>query len=274
MSISVTNTPGAAYSNPYGAAQAEGKQNAAVPANPQDTVSISPEARAAMAKQTARTEDADAAGEVSEDQEVKEPVTAFPSFAVEFDKVTERYTAAVREHYAKAHGENLTYEDPSLHIWNKYKNPESPDFRASLSEDERAWAYDHEHDMLRGGKHFQLGNPFVFENPPTLSSAAMEANQAFREGMDEAIQYIFKQEGIEIPEGASFRLTVDPDYTIHVSGLEDEKLAESIAQALNSGDNGENLHQHLKITSPDGESLGVNYSNGHLEALDAQQELG
>ena len=54
MSISVTNTPGAAYSNPYGAAQAEGKQNAAVPANPQDTVSISPEARAAMAKQTAR----------------------------------------------------------------------------------------------------------------------------------------------------------------------------------------------------------------------------
>ena len=86
--------------------------------------------------------------------------------------------------------------------------------------------------MLRGGKHFQLGNPFVFENPPTLSSAAMEANQAFREGMDEAIQYIFKQEGIEIPEGASFRLTVDPDYTIHVSGLEDEKLAESIAQAL------------------------------------------
>ncbi len=274
MSISVTNTPGAAYSNPYGAAQAEGKQNAAVPANPQDTVSISPEARAAMAKQTARTEDADAAGEVSEDQEVKEPVTAFPSFAVEFDKVTERYTAAVREHYAKAHGENLTYEDPSLHIWNKYKNPESPDFRAGLSEDERAWAYDHEHDMLRGGKHFQLGNPFVFENPPTLSSAAMEANQAFREGMDEAIQYIFKQEGIEIPEGASFRLMVDPDYTIHVSGLEDEKLAESIAQALNSGDNGENLHQHLKITSPDGESLGVNYSNGHLEALDAQQELG
>ena len=227
-----------------------------------------------MAKQTARTEDADAAGEVSEDQEVKEPVTAFPSFAVEFDKVTERYTAAVREHYAKAHGENLTYEDPSLHIWDKYKNPESPDFRAGLSEDERAWAYDHEHDMLRGGKHFQLGNPFVFENPPTLSSAAMEANQAFREGMDEAIQYIFKQEGIEIPEGASFRLTVDPDYTIHVSGLEDEKLAESIAQALNSGDNGENLHQHLKITSPDGESLGVNYSNGHLEALDAQQELG
>jgi len=244
------------------------------PAYAGDTVSISPVARAAMAKQTVRTEDAGAAGEVSEDQDVEEPVTAFPSFAVEFDKVTERYTAAVRAHYAEAHAENLTYGDPSAHIWDKYKNPDSPFFRSGLSEDERAWAYDHEHDMLRGGKHFQLGNPFVFENPPTLSSAAMEANQSCREGVDEAIQYIFKKEGIEVPEGASFRLTVDSDYTIHVSGLEDEKSAESIEQALNSGDNGENLYQHLKITSPDGGSLGINYSNGHLEALDTQQELG
>lgn len=272
MSIGITNTPGAAYSNLYGAARSEGKQSAAVPAHPQDTVSISPEARAAMAKQMA--EAADAVDEVSDEETVEEPVTAFPSFAVEFDKVTERYTAAVRAHYAEAHEENLTYEDPSLHIWDKYKNPESPDFRSDLSEDERAWAYDHEHDLLRGGKHLQLGNPFVFEDPPTLSSAAMEANQACREGMDEAIQYIFKENSIEIPEGAAFRLTVDSDYTIHVNGLENEELTQSIEQALNSGNNGENLYQHLKITSPDGESLGVNFSNGHLEALDIQQELG
>ena len=244
------------------------------PAYAEDTVSISPEARAALAKQAVPTEDAGAAGEVSEDQDVREPVTAFPSFAVEFDKVTERYTAAVQAHYAEAHKENLTYDDPSAHIWDKYKNPESPFFRSDLSADERAWAYDHEHDMLRGGKHFQLGNPFVFENPPTLSSAAIEANQACREGMDDAIQYIFKENGIEIPEDTSFRLMVNSDYTIHVIGLENEELTQSIEQALNSGDNGENLYQHLKITSPDGESLGVDFSNGHLEALDSQQELG
>ena len=274
MGIHVTNYPGAAYFNTQaGRTQPGEKGDISTPANPQDAVSISPEARAALAKQAVRADSTDTASAVSEEQDDTTPVTAFPSFAVEFDQVTQRYTDAVREHYSKAHEENLTYADPSVHIWNKYKNPESPDFRSDLSDDERAWAYDHEHDMLRGGKHFQLGNPFVFENPPTLSSAAMEANAACRAGMDEAIQYIFKQEGIKVPDGASFRLTVDSDYTIHVSGLEDKELAASIEQTLNSGDNGKHLYEHLKITSPDGESLGVNFSNGHLETLDSQPAL-
>ena len=29
----------------------------------------------------------------------------------------------------------MTYDNPREHIWNKYKNPDSPDFRAELSED-------------------------------------------------------------------------------------------------------------------------------------------
>lgn len=268
MSIHVTNAPRAVFISPQASA-ARGNQQAAAPARPRDTVSISPEARAAMEQQAVR-----AVSEVSEDQPVPESATSFPSFAVEFDKVTQRYDDAVRAHYAEDHEENLTYADPSVHIWDKYKNPDSPDFRSGLSEDERAWAYDHELDLLNGGKRFQLGNPFVFDTPPTLSTAAMEANQACREQLNEAIAHIFQKEGIEIPEGASFQLTVDASYTIRVTGLEDGELAASIEQALNAGENGKNLYEHLKITSPDGETLAVSYANGRLEPLAAQERLG
>ena len=38
------------------------------------------------------------------------------------------------------------------------------------TEDERAWAYDQELDLLHGGKHLQMGNPYAFpDGAPTLS---------------------------------------------------------------------------------------------------------
>ena len=211
---------------------------------------------------------------MSEDQASNR--TTFTSFAEEFSKITQDHSNTIREHYAEEHEENLTYDDPAVHIWNKYKNPDSPDFHSDLSEDERAWAYDQELDLLGGGKHLQLSNPFAFASaggPPTLTSVAMQANQACREQIDQSIQDLFTQNGIDLPADTSFRLTVDQDYTIHVTGLEDEEQATAIEQALNCGDNGKNLYNHLKLTTPNGENLGVDYANGHLAAVDTQQEL-
>ncbi len=203
--------------------------------------------------------------------------TTFTSFAVEFSRITRNDADVIREHYAAEHEENLTYDSPSTHIWNKYKNPDSPDFRAGMSENERAWAYDQELDLLSGGKHLQMGNPYAFASagsPPTLSSAAMRANQVCREQIDQSIQDIFDGNEIEVPADASFRLTVDQsDYSIHVTGLEDEELTEAIEQALNRGENGKNLYDHLKLTTPDGEALGVDYVNGHLAEVDTQREM-
>lgn len=199
--------------------------------------------------------------------------TVFTSFADEFSKVTNEYADTIREHYAKEHAENLTYDNPSLHIWDKYKNAESPDFRSDMSEDERAWAYDQELDMLSGGKHLQMGNPYAFPaagGPPSLASAAMKALAAARNQIDQSVQTLLAENGIDLAAGTSFRLTVDPtSYSIKVSGLEDEALTEAIEQALNRGDNGKNLYNHLKLTGSDS----VEYANGHLTALDAQQEL-
>ena len=199
--------------------------------------------------------------------------TVFTSFADEFSKVTNEYADTIREHYAKEHAENLTYDNPSLHIWDKYKNAESPDFRSDMSEDERAWAYDQELDMLSGGKHLQMGNPYAFSaagGPPSLASAAMKALAAARNQIDQSVQTLLAENGIDLADDTSFRLTVDPtSYSIKVSGLEDDALAEAIEQALNSGDKGKNLYNHLKLTGSDS----VEYANGHLTALDAQQEL-
>ena len=167
--------------------------------------------------------------------------TTFTSFAEEFSKITQDYADIIRNYYAAEHEENLTYDSPSTHIWNKYKNPDSPDFRADLSEDERAWAYDQELDLLSGGKHLQMSNPYAFASagvPPTLASAAMQANKACREQIDQSIQNLLIENGIELPADISFHLTADQDYTIHITGLEDEEQAAAIEQALNCGDNG------------------------------------
>jgi len=278
MDISVIANPSkAAYVTPQAnTVQAEKKTNAAAPARAQDEIMISPEAQEAAAKQETQVVSAASVNAVPEEQ-TESGSTAFTSFAEEFNKITQDYAGTIREHYAAEHEENLTYDSPSTHIWDKYKNAESPDFRADMSEDERAWAFDQELDLLSGGKHLQMRNPYAFASaggPPTLASAAVQANQACREQIGQAIQDLFAGNGIEVPADASFRLTVNPsDYSIHATGLEDKELAGAMEKVLNQGENGKNLYNHLKLTSPDGGILGINYADGHLEAVDSQGEL-
>jgi len=278
MDISVTASPSrAACVRPQAnAAQEAKKTNAAAPARAQDEIMLSPEAQEVAAKQETQAVSAASVNAVSEEQ-AGSGSTAFTSFAEEFNKITQGYVGTIREYYAAEHEENLTYDSPSTHIWDKYKNADSPCFRADMSEDERAWAFDQELDLFNGGKHLQMRNPYAFASaggPPTLASAAVQANQACREKIGQAIQDLFAGNGIEVPADASFRLTVNPsDYSIHVTGLEDKELAGEMDKVLNQGENGKNLYNHLKLTSPDGGILGINYADGHLEALDPQGEM-
>ena len=252
--------------------QAEKKVVAFAPTYTQDEIVISPEARMALAEQAAQMDTATSVGTVSEEQAIG--VTTFTSFAEEFNKVTQDYSNLIWKYYAKEHEENLTYDNPRNHIWDKYKNPDSPYFRSDLTVDERAWAYDQELDMLNGGGHLKIHNPYVFDTPPTLTIAVMQANQVCRKQIDQSIQDIFAKNDINVPADTSFRLTVDNNYSIHVIGLEDKNLAATIEQALNSDDNGKNLYNHLKVTFPGNDPIEVDYVNGHLEDLDTQLELG
>lgn len=237
----------------------------------QDKITLSSKAQEALAKQGSQIDSVD-----TETEETPAPAV-FPSFAQIFSTVTQGHADTIRAHYAAQHAENLTYDNPSTHIWNKYKNPDSPDFRSDLSKDERAWAYDQELDLLSGGRHLQMRNPYAFASaggPPTLSSAAVQAIQTCRTQISQAIQDALTAGGISLPADVSFQLRVDPsDYFIHVTGLEDQELTEAIEQVLNSGDNGKTLHDHLKLTTPDGQDPSVTYTDGHLAEADLPCDL-
>ncbi len=260
MDISIAANPArrAAYLNAQmGAVQNAKQAKSTASARAQDETAISPQARGAINAEAASEDDGAASA------------TTFPAFADEFATITQDYTDAVKAYYADAHEENLTYDDPAKHIWDKYKNPESPNFRSDLSEDERAWAYDQELDMLSGGRHLQLRNPYAFpEAMPSLDSAAAQAYQSCREQIGSSIRSLLAENGVELPEDASFRLAVNPsDYTIRVSGLDDDELTEAVEQALNRGSNGKNLYDHLKLTAPaENGALSVGYENGGLSS--------
>lgn len=206
--MTINGIPGAynTYTNPKtNTVPAKEKVDNPVSAYVQDEVVISAKA------QEAQVDSASSVDAVSVAQADGGKATTFTTFAGEFSKFTQGYAGTIRDYYAAEHEENLTYDSPSTHIWNKYKNPASPDFRAELSEDERAWAYDQELDLLSGGKHLQMSNPYAFASAggsPTLASAAMQANQACREQIDQSIQDLLAESGIELPADASFRLTV------------------------------------------------------------------
>lgn len=60
-----------------------------------------------------------------------------------------------------------------------------------------------------------------------------------------------RENGVVIPEGAEYRLTVDPyDFYIHTESIKDEALPEAMERAINSRDNGKLLYNHIESCNP------------------------
>ncbi|WP_297301913.1 DUF4885 family protein [uncultured Oscillibacter sp.] len=77
-----------------------------------------------------------------------------------------------------------------------------------------------------------------------------------RSQINQSVADLLQKNGITLPEGASFKMNVNPyDYYIHVEGLEDEELTQAIERALNVGENGERLYQHIEFSNPAGFDL-------------------
>ena len=77
-----------------------------------------------------------------------------------------------------------------------------------------------------------------------------EWNDEVRCGMNDSINRLFAENGIDIPEGADLRLRVDPyEYKIHADGV-DGVLARQIEEVLNRGNNGRYLYEHLRWCNP------------------------
>ena len=63
----------------------------------------------------------------------------------------------------------------------------------------------------------------------SIKELELLTNRAVRQETEQTVEGLLRENGIQIPEGQSLRLTVDScDYYIRVEGLEDQTLAESI----------------------------------------------
>ena len=120
-----------------------------------------------------------------------------------------------------------------------------------------------------------------------LAVMDMQANQNVRNQLERSVQTLLTQAGVQVPEDVSFRLTVAPsDFYIKADGLDDPELAKRIEEAVNKGDNGKKLYNHILYCNParfgyeeparytGGQALGLRYQGGRLADLDTKFGFG
>ncbi len=194
--------------------------------------------------------EAKSTGAVSQDEKVTgkaaDPNLAFPKFnpALKYAK----YLKVLDEYYEKQNEENLRFANPAEHIRDKYYNQKSPYYIRGLSPLEREIGMEQEMGMLCG-RQPSLNNydPVIQRTFGGCNSftADQEYNQEMRGQINDCINQIFSANGIVIPDGTELYLTVDPyDYRIHAEGVGKE-LAAAIESALNYGQNGYSLYNHI-----------------------------
>ncbi len=170
-----------------------------------------------------------------------------------------RCREVIEEYYAKRNEENKKFADPLTHIQRKYWDSDYEYYEKGLTEQERQDGCSQERSAYYGlpltVSRYDPAVIRTFGEPLGRSNA--EAGLMARKDMDGAINQIFKEYGIVIPEGADLRLTVDPyDCLIRVSGV-DEDLAGKIEAALNQGKNGETLYSHIYMSDPGQATIGI-----------------
>ncbi len=177
--------------------------------------------------------------------------TTFPQFNA-LSKY-EKYFKVLNEHYTKVNEENKRFPDPRQHIRDKYFNKRSPYYVTGLTETERRICEKAELCVLRGeAPALNSGDPVILKKfgGCNMLVEGMEWNQKIRNEMNDAIHQALEENGIVIPENADLQFTVDPyDFFIRVSGVDGE-LARRIETALNQGENGYYLYEHISFCDP------------------------
>ena len=150
------------------------------------------------------------------------------------------------EHYTKVYQENIKFENPISHIYDKYKNPNSQYYLKGLTDSERSVAYHSEVGYINNnGKPITIdvtGVIFRDMKPMNYSIISAEENAYNREAVNSQFQTILSNHGITIPKDEKLIFTIEPNYfTLKVNGAKDENLANTIEEILNK--NSENVKQ-------------------------------
>ena len=97
--------------------------------------------------------------------------------------------------------------------------------------------------------------------------------QIVRDQISQSVQELLKKNGITIPEGQSFTMRVDANEYIHAVGLDDPELAESIEKALNVGNNGYYLGEHISECQRVSQELGLTVPSAADSLSEAKESL-
>lgn len=173
------------------------------------------------------------------------------------DMMTEsnRRMKILDEKYSKINEQNKRFENPHHHIFDKYRNPDSPYFRSDLTPKERNAAYSMEMSWANSGTGGQYNfNDAAFRNESIYdpTQEKVERNTFNRQKINEQLHSLFANNGIVIPDNTNLRFTIDPNnFKLIVTGTKDESLVNQLESLLNTDHNARELFFHIMKTRSD-----------------------
>ena len=156
------------------------------------------------------------------------------------------------EYYLNAVQENNQFKDPFDHIWDKYENTSSPYYIKGLTKEERNAAHTNEFNFQtlgeKNGNYMLLDDPFFKSLGPVSGGILEDAERkAFdREKVNTQFQSLLNKYNVTIPQDTKLSFTIDPNsLKATVSGTDDETLAKSVEDVINTADNAKQLFLHI-----------------------------
>ncbi len=174
------------------------------------------------------------------------------------NKDGEAITKRLNEHYKKTNEENKRFPDPSIHIWNKYHNPDYQYYAKQMDKVERDTAYNQEISYLkRGYLQEPAHTDFILKDMKVVNGIVDEVEKKayYREAVNTQFQQLLDKYSISIPKDTNLTFTIDPyDYKVSVSGLDDKNLSSLIEDVLNTASNSKELFSHIYNSTLDNNS--------------------
>lgn len=156
------------------------------------------------------------------------------------------------EYYLNAVQENNQFKDPYGHIWDKYENTSSPYYIKGLTKEERNAAHTNEFNFQtlgeKNGNYMLLDDPFFKSLGPVSGGILEDAERkAFdREKVNTQFQSLLNKYNVTISQDTKLSFTIDPNsLKATVSGTDDETLAKSVEDVINTADNAKQLFLHI-----------------------------
>lgn len=108
----------------------------------------------------------------------------------------------IQTYYAKAHEENMSFENPYNHILEKYNSNvyklfKSPYFRSDMTEAERKMAFDQEMCQLRGEGFANLSDSYAWASSGGVPARDKQLEDAVQAAFDKRREEMLKEVGGE-----------------------------------------------------------------------------